>query len=104
MTNTEHPALVALDLIQDALEDAPAKSLPGMAYGFARDAYPALEALIAERDALRAALIETLRSLEQHLDEATRDAGLGHRDMLCPCNENEVVRSRAALAKGEQHR
>jgi len=89
MTNTEHPPLVALDLIQDALEDAPAKSLPGMAYGFARDAYPALEALIAERDALR----DTLEAL------GDADVQPGHVCYLTKAQMAEAAR--AALAKGE---
>lgn len=48
---------------------------------------------------LLASLIETLRALEAHLDDATRDAGLGHRSDLCPCHDNEVRRAKAAIAK-----
>lgn len=55
-------------------------------------------ALLAENARLRAALTETLAALEVHLDEATRDAGLGNRSLLCPCHENEVQRARAALS------
>lgn len=48
--------------------------------------------------ALAEALRETLRALEAHLDESCRDHSLKHRDDLCPCNQNEVTRARAALA------
>jgi hypothetical protein len=46
-----------------------------------------------------AALEETLRALEAHLDESVRDHSLKHRDTLCPCNRNEVARARAALER-----
>lgn len=55
--------------------------------------------LIASAPELLEALTETLRALEAHLDEACRDHGVSHRDLLCPCNQNEVVRARAAIAK-----
>ena len=57
--------------------------------------------LIAAAPELLDALRETLRALESHLDESCRDHGLGHRDMLCSCNQHEVVRARAAIAKTE---
>lgn len=57
--------------------------------------------LIAAAPELLDALRETLRALESHLDESCRDHGLGHRDMLCSCNQHEVVRARAAIAKAE---
>lgn len=55
--------------------------------------------LHAAAEEMRAALQETLRALEAHLDDDTRHANLKHRDLLCPCNENEVKRARALLAK-----
>ena len=60
--------------------------------------------LMASAPELLAALTETLRALESHLDESTRDHNLGHRYNLCPCNRNEVQRARAAIARatGEQ--
>lgn len=81
----------------------------------AEDNYPndlemLYEKAASERDHLRqinaqliAALEETLKSLELHLDSDTAHNGLKHRDMLCPCNSTTVVSARAALtaAKGE---
>jgi len=54
--------------------------------------------LEADNAALRAALRDTLRALEQHLDEACAAANVSHRDILCPCNTHEVPAARAALA------
>lgn len=61
-------------------------------------------ALIAAAPALLAALEETLRALETHLDEACRDHNIKSRHLLCPCQDNEAHRARAAIAraKGEQ--
>lgn len=50
-------------------------------------------------DELVAALKDTLRALESHLDGDCVRADMKHRDLLCPCNQNEVPRARAALAK-----
>jgi hypothetical protein len=55
--------------------------------------------LIAAAPDMLEALIETLRALEAHLDESCRDHNLKHRDILCPCNQNEVVRAKAAIRK-----
>ena len=55
--------------------------------------------LIAAAPDLLAALQETLRALECHLDDDTKSHGLKSRDCLCPCNSNEVVRARAALSR-----
>ena len=43
-------------------------------------------------------LKDTLRALEEHLDADTLHANLKHRDLLCPCNQNEVARAKAAIA------
>ena len=51
---------------------------------------------------LLAALEETLRALEAHLDEDTNHAGLKHRDVLCPCHSNEVLRAKRAIANAKQ--
>lgn len=87
----EHPALAALDEIQDILEDAPAESLPGRACRLAHDAYPALEALIAECDVLRTALegFVDLVSQDDHGFHDGTDMG------------RALKRGRAALAKGK---
>jgi hypothetical protein len=74
----------------DSLKEA--ESILALEYLESRD-------LRAQRDELVGALEETLRALESHLDESCRDHSLGHRDELCPCNTNEVVRARAALAR-----
>ena len=58
--------------------------------------------LIASAPELLETLKETLRSLEEHLDGDTLHANLKHRDLLCPCNQNEVVRAKAAIAKAER--
>jgi hypothetical protein len=55
--------------------------------------------LMAEAHELVASLRETLRALEQHLDDDTAHAGLSHRDHCCPCNQNEVARAKALLAR-----
>lgn len=52
----EHPVLEALRYVAEMFEDAPHGGLPGQAYTKALTAIPALEALLAERDRLRAAL------------------------------------------------
>lgn len=48
---------------------------------------------------LVASLRETLRALETHLDDDTNAHGLKSRDILCPCNQNEVARAKAVLAE-----
>lgn len=53
--------------------------------------------LFTAAPALLEALKETLRALESHLDESCRDHNIKHRDQLCPCNQNEVVRARTAI-------
>jgi hypothetical protein len=50
------------------------------------------------RDLIRS-LTETLRSLEIHLDDDTHLCNLKHRDLLCPCNQQEVARAKAVLAR-----
>ena len=46
-------------------------------------------------------LRETVRALEAHLAESTRDHNLGNVDLLCPCSTNEVARAKALIAKVE---
>lgn len=52
---------------------------------------------------LLAVLKNTLRSLEQHLKDATVAAkpSLKHVSLLCPCWDNEVKQAREAIAKAE---
>jgi hypothetical protein len=49
-------------------------------------------------DELGAALAETLRALETHLDDEARVSGVD-RDYLCPCATGEVTRARDVLSK-----
>ncbi len=58
--------------------------------------------LLENAPALLDALKETLKALEAHLDESCRDRNLKHRDLLCPCNQQEVVRAKAAIAAATQ--
>ena len=57
--------------------------------------------LCAAAPEMLVALKATLRALEAHLDSDTNHAGLKHRDMLCPCNQNEVAQARAIIRRAE---
>ena len=54
--------------------------------------------LSAAAPELLASLTETLTVLEQHLDDECAIKKTT-RDQLCPCNQNEVARARALLAR-----
>jgi len=84
MTNTEHQALVALRTIEYGTETEHGRTL-------AREAIPKLEALIAERDGLRAAL-------EGFVDLVSQD-GHGFHDGTDM--GRALKRARAALAKAK---
>jgi hypothetical protein len=56
--------------------------------------------LIASAPDLLASLKEVLRALESHIDDSCRSQNV-NRDVLCPCNQNEIKRARAIIAKTE---
>lgn len=96
MTNTEHPALVALREVKNVHRQVfrygmNRNSAVASMHEAADRALPALEALIAERDALRDALkgFVDLVSQDGHGFHDSTDMG------------RALKRGRAALAKGE---
>lgn len=60
----------------------------------AQDGPPSVDELVQTLEA-------TLRSLEQHLNEAALAAGLKDCRGLCPCWENEVTQARAVLKRAK---
>ena len=95
---------LALDILKNGTQ-AVSEARITIVHSLAMTALADLRALLArvaeledDNKALRAALRDTLRALEQHLDEACAAANVSHRDILCPCNTHEVPAARAALA------
>ena len=100
MTTTEHPALVALRQTlltlrtPHARRNKPTGTSEGLALRACQDAVPAIEALIAERDKLRAALTDVDRWVGQSLMVRQHEKGDGSYLAMI----QQTVE--AALAKG----
>ena len=101
MTTTEHPVLAALKTIAAKNSDAPGVRTRESIRRCARDAIPALEALLAEHKAMREALEKAAETLESI---AVSDQVPGHceyasKGQLCAYADRGAHYARNALAK-----